>query len=265
MYDCHVHSNFSMDSKTFPEELVRRSIEIGLDGLAITDHLDCDYPGYSFYVDLEEYDKALNNLRERYSNKLKVLKGIEVGIQPDVIDDTKAILRGHKFDYIIGSVHIVDGKDPYIDGYYDGKSAYETYQSYLEEIYFMLTHYDDFDVLGHIDYIVRYAYYDVRTLRYANHMDIIDSILSHLVKNNKGIELNTRSYIPKPGRTDCVPDIAIFKRFKELGGEMVCLGSDSHQVEFIGYRFDEYADLLSKAGFKYLTHFENRIPHFIPI
>lgn len=265
MYDCHVHSYYSVDSKAHPEDVVRQSIEKGLDGIALTDHLDCDFPGYFYYVNLDEYDKALMELRERYKSRLKILKGIEVGFQPQVMEDTKALLKGHAFDYIISSVHVIGGRDPYYEGYYDGKSAYETYQRYLEEIYLMLTQYDNFDVLGHIDYIVRYANYDVRSLRYSNHIEIIDSILKHLVKNNKGIELNTRQYIPKPGKTDCVPDIAIYKRYKELGGEIVCLGSDAHQTDFIAYRFDEYRGFLREAGFKYLTHFENRNPQYIPI
>ncbi|MDD4494946.1 MAG: histidinol-phosphatase HisJ family protein [Eubacteriales bacterium] len=265
MYDCHVHSNFSLDSKMPQEAAIMKAIEIGLDGIAFTDHLDCDYPGYCFNIDFEKYEASVDSAIEQYRNKLKIIKGIEIGIQPHIIQDTNEILKGKKFDFIIGSVHIIDGRDPYVEGYYDSQEMLDVYRRYLEEIYFMITHFDDFDVLGHIDYIARYACYPVRSLRYDDYKEIVDSILKLLVQSNKGLELNTRTYIPKLGRSDCSPDIDIYKRFKEVGGKIVCLGSDSHQVDYIGYRFEEFSEFLKEAGFKYTTYFTDRTPHFVPI
>jgi histidinol-phosphatase (PHP family) len=264
MFDCHVHSSFSLDSKMSIDAAADKAVDIGFEGIAFTDHIDCDFPGYYFNIDLEKYHAAVDAAIAKNKNRLKIIKGVEVGIQPHVIDEVNEILKFNRFDYIIGSVHIIDGLDPYVEGYYDGKSIYEVYNRYLEEIYFMVTHFDDFDVLGHFDFIARCACYPDRTLRYDDNKDIIDSILKHLISQNKGLELNSRTYIPQPGKSSCEPDINIFKRFKELGGQIVCLGSDAHRVEFIGYRFKEYSQLLKDAGFKYTAYFINRTPCFVP-
>lgn len=260
MFDCHLHSDLSFDSNMLPEDACSKAVDLGLEGVGFTDHYDYFkiITGENKALDFEKQQSYINSARETFNGKISVLKGIEVDIQPHTLDNAKKIAGEYKFDYIIGSIHIVDDKDPYLPGYYDGISKYDAYQSYLEKVYYMITQFDALDIVGHIDYIARYSYYDDRTLRYKDHSIIFDSILEYLAKNNKGLELNTKSYFPFPGRNICSPDIAIYKRFKQLGGEIVCLGSDAHRSDAVGYRFAEFAKFLHEAGFKYTAYYENK-------
>lgn len=264
MFDCHMHTTFSADGKMTPEEACETSLGCGLEGIAFTDHLDFDYPGSeSFLIDFDEYFECMSSVSCKYESKLKVLKGVEVGIQPHVIDESMAVINSYPFDYVLASVHIVDRLDPYTGGYYEGKTQHEAYRRYLEEIYFMICNLGSFDMVGHFEYIIRYSDYADRTLRYADHSDIFDMIFKKLIELGRGFELNTSTYKLNP--TDAEYDIAILKRYRELGGELICLGSDAHRTGYIASRFDYYAQFIREAGFGYTVHFENRKPVFTRI
>lgn len=264
MFDNHVHSSYSGDSDMPAEAACEKAIEVGLEGIAFTDHLDIDYPDYDveYLVDFDEYDRFMDNLKQKYKDKLKILKGVEVGIQPHVIEETKKTLEMHDFDFIIGSVHVVEGIDPYNPAYYSGRSKEQAYSRYLQEIFYMINSFDNFDVAGHFDFVIRKACYDDRNLRYCEHAELFDEILKALISKGKGFELNTASYREFNDVVTAKYDIGILKRYKELGGEIITMASDAHNPGYIGYKFDYFKGVLKEAGFKYATHFENRKPVF---
>ncbi|MGI6776833.1 MAG: histidinol-phosphatase HisJ family protein [Acetivibrionales bacterium] len=268
MFDCHVHSNFSFDSNLKPEAACDKAIELGLDGIAFVDHLDLDFPDsqVNYTIDFDVYSKYMDSLCLKYKKQLEVLKGIEVGIQPHVIESTSSLINKYDFDFIIASVHIIDGLDPYTYSYYQDKTKLQVYSRYLQEILFMIENYDDFDVTGHFNFIIRCAVYKDNSMKYNDLKDLFDSIFKLLISKGKGFEVNTGSFREKSNRKN-IPDydINILKRYKELGGEIVCLGSDAHRIEHIGYKFDYFKDMISSAGFKYLTHFVRREPVFTKI
>ena len=260
MFDCHMHSSFSVDSEMNHVEACETSIKLGLSGIAFTDHLDLDYPesDESFNFDFNDYFKALTDIKAEYKGRLNVLRAVEAGIQPHVLDETLKIVDSFPFDYVLASVHVIGGIDPYQREYYKGKSKLEAYERYLEEIYFMITQFESFNMVGHFEYIIRYSQYADKTLRYVDHSDIFDSILKELIKQGRGFELNTGTY-----RDPSIPaeyDFEVLKRYRELGGELICLGSDAHRTVHIGLRFDYYAQMIRNAGFTYTVHFENRKP-----
>lgn len=264
MIDCHVHSSFSGDSEMPAEVACERAIEVGLKGLTFTDHLDIDFPDFSteFLIDFDKYSVFMDNLKDKYKNRLKVLKGIEIGIQPHVMDETDKTVSSQNFDFVLCSVHVIDRIDPYQPIYYKGKTKQQAYSKYLQAILFTVTNFNNFDAAGHFDYVIRKACYDDRSLRYCDHTELMDSILKTLVSKSKGFEINTGSYRDLPGKTTAEYDIGILKRYKELGGKIVTLGSDSHVPDYIGYKFNYFKDMLKEAGFSYITHFEARKPVF---
>ena len=267
MIDCHIHSKFSTDGEMTPETACEKAYDIGLEGLTFTDHLDFDFPGAASFdnIDFSEYSIYLDKLKEQYTKKLLVLKGIEVGIQPHVLEESLKTVRGVNFDYVLASVHLIDGIDPYCRDYYSGKSIKEAYELYLQKILYTVAAFEDYDNIGHMEYIIRYAGYDDRTLRYNNHTDIFDQILKELITRGKGFEINTGSFRDKPGIVTAQYDAAVLKRYRELGGEIISLASDAHNPDYIGYKFDYFGDMLLDCGFTHVAHFEKRKPVFTRI
>lgn len=258
MFDCHTHSSFSGDSDMPTEEACEKAIFLGLKGIAFTDHLDYDYPNYNdtFNIDFKEYSRFMDNLKLKYRNQLKIIKGIEVGIQPHVIEDTLKVVEGFEFDFVIGSIHIIDKMDPYAGDYFEGKTKKQAYVRYLEEILFMLDNYTNFDIVGHIGYLRRYGSYDNRALTYADYKDWLDEILRKVISLGKGIEVNTSGYRTNLGSP--MPDFDVVEHYRELGGEIICLGSDAHAVGHIGLNFPYVLERLKAIGFQYTAYFEKR-------
>ena len=260
MFDCHMHTSFSLDSNMDATFACETAIGLGLHGIAFTDHVDFDYPGEDFMIDFNQYFAEISSVREKYSDRIKLLYSVEVGIQPHVLTESMELITGYPFDYVLASVHVMDGIDPYMREFYKGKAKIEAYERYLQEIYFMIKNFESFDMVGHFEYIIRYASYADRTLRYNDHKEMLDSIMLELIHQGRGFEVNTGTY--RNESADAQYDFEVLKRYRELGGELICLGSDAHRPEHIGIRFDYFAQMLRDAGFKYTVHFEKRKPVF---
>jgi histidinol-phosphatase (PHP family) len=91
--------------------------------------------------------------------------------------------------------------------------------------------------------------------------DIIDEILKKLIYKGKGIEVNTAGLYKGLGTTN--PETSIVKRYRELGGDIITIGSDAHTVKNLGYGFDSIPAMLNSCGFKYYNIFKNRKPEKI--
>jgi histidinol-phosphatase (PHP family) len=265
MFDCHVHSSFSGDSEMQGNIAIETAMDLRLYGIAFTDHLDYDYPDYDdvFMIDFDKYSEFIDKLKEDYSKKIKICKGIEIGIQPHVLDESLEVVEKYDFDIVILSTHVVDKLDLHNGDFCKGKTRKEAYGRYLEAVLEGILNFKNFDVLGHIDLIRRYGRYDVNTLKYHEFSDYIDAILNKLISLGRGLEVNTSGYRYNLGSP--MPDFDIIKRYKELGGEIICASSDAHTPDYIAYKFSYIKELIEKAGFKYISYFENRKPVFYPI
>ncbi|MGN0189001.1 MAG: histidinol phosphate phosphatase, partial [Candidatus Cryptobacteroides sp.] len=144
------------------------------------------------------------------------------------------------------------------------KTWKEAYGHYLETIYEEMTWLGDFDVMGHYDYVARYAPYPQASILYKDFSDILDPMLTYLAQEGKALEINTKSYQDYNGRTPAL-DKDILLRYKELGGEVISLGSDSHDPSRPGCGFARYAALVKSLGFRYLAHFEKRRLVMVPV
>lgn len=263
LWDTHMHCNFSGDSKAEPEDMIRASVSRGLDGICFTDHQDFDYreqPGL-FDLDIAAYQAKIYELREKYA--LPILWGIEIGLQPHVLSDNLAVTGGYPFDFVIGSSHCVHGIDVYYPSFYEGRTEDQAYQEYFEAVLANIDSGADFDVYGHLDYIVRYGPNKNRFYSYEKYKDIIDEILRRLIAKGKGIELNTAGF--KYGLGHPNPTEEILQRYRKLGGEILTLGADAHKPEHVAYDFRKVPQILKNAGFKYYTVFKKREPEFYPV
>ena len=264
-WDQHMHCNFSGDSDALPEDMIRAGIAHGLSGICFTDHLDYDYPEEPniFLLDFDNYFKALSDLREKYADKISVNIGIELGLQPQAAGQNLAVAEKYPFDFIIGSSHVVNHMDPYYPEFFAGRDEDAAYMEYFESVLENINSGVDFDVYGHIDYVVRYGPNKNAFYTYEKFKDIIDEILTQLISKGKGIEVNTGGF--KYGLGHPNPTEDIIKRYWELGGEIITMGADAHVPEYVAYEFDKTAQIIKNCGFKYYTVFKNRKAEFIPL
>ena len=233
--DFHIHSSFSADSEAPMAAMIEEGIRRGLTSMCFTEHLDYDYTadGQEFVVDTAAYWKEWNRCRDLYGSRIELLFGIELGLQPYLAGRLAEYLRQWDFDFVIGSSHTVNGADPYYPSFYEGRSEETCYREYFETIPANLAAFSDIDTYGHIDYVVRYGPNKNQFYSYEKYKDILDEVLKCLVSHGVGLELNTAGYKYGLGVPNPHPDV--LKRYRELGGEIVTVGSDGHAPEPVSY------------------------------
>lgn len=266
--DFHLHSCFSGDSDAPMGEIIQKAISLGLTHICFTEHYDPDfvYPAGesgTFELNTDSYLYDLLRFREKYYGQIQIMFGVELGLQPHLRDALEFYTENHDFDFIIGSSHICNRKDPYYPEFFEGRSEDEAHQEYFESILECVKETPYFDVYGHLDYVVRYGPTKNQNYTYQKHADIIDRILRAIVESGKGIELNTSGFRSGLGQPN--PCVDILKRYKELGGEIITVGSDTHKPEHVGADFDKACTILKDCGFQYYTLFEKRAPEFIKL
>lgn len=274
LFDNHSHSQFSFDGgKTTVMASAVSAREKGLSGICFTDHCDFYVPpmkaAFEHLVpetfDVKAQQDEIDRVnRETGSKGFRVFKGVEIGLQKNSREKIREFLSENSFDGIIASVHYLDETDPFFCGYYQGKDWKTAYGHYLETLYEEMKWLGDFDIMGHYDYVARYAPYPQESIFYNDFSDIFDEILKYLAENGKALEINTKTYQDYKGRTP-VLDKNILLRFREFGGEAISLGSDSHDPVRPGDKFERYAGFIRNAGFRFIAHFENRRLCMTPI
>lgn len=260
--DVHMHTSFSHDSKAEPEEMIKCAVKKGMESICFTDHYDKDDLewGEESIFDPEAYFQKLLPLKEKYEGQIAVRIGVETGLQPHLGSYYKTFVKRYPFDFVIGSVHAVDFMDPALGKLFIHKTDREAYLVAFTEMLKNVQSCKDFDVLGHVDYVVRYGAGREKEYSYTVFSDIFDAILKELIAQGKGLELNTSGL--KYGLPFAHPHPDILNRYRELGGEIVTVGADGHCPEHIAYDFHVAEQMLKTCGFKYYTEFVDRAPVF---
>ena len=266
LFDNHNHSQFSFDGKrTTIAKSAQAAVEAGLGGICFSDHCDYYIPPMKAdfedlqpeHFDVKEQQSEISRIQGLIGDKVKILKGIEIGMYEECHEEIRKVLSENSFDQVLASVHYIEQTDPYYGGYYDNKDWKEAYGTYLETIYREMTWLKDFDIMGHYDYIVRYAEYPVTTIRSRDFSDIFDEMFRYLIHEGKALEINTKSYEGHRGRIVEL-DHDVLLRYREMGGEIISLGSDSHEPSRVGAGFSHHAELLKSLGFRWTAHYESR-------
>ncbi len=264
--DFHLHSSFSGDSNTPMETMVLKGIECGLTEMCFTEHNDFDYPvteqgpaGF-FELNPDAYLYDFLKLREKYEDQISLRFGVELGLQPHLARRNAAFAKAFDYDFIIGSSHLCHGQDPYWPAFYEGRPQEDAYREYFESILENLSAYSNFDIYGHLDYVVRYGPEKDEGYSYEMYREVFEKILKKLIAMEKGIELNTAGLAK--GMRNPHPCEGVLRRYRELGGEIVTVGSDAHEPGQLAYAFDKAAEILKDCGFDYYTTYEKRVPFF---
>ena len=284
--DYHIHTYYSDDS-TYPmEQVVKDAISKGITDLCFTDHVDygikedadkltpaqrqelklkIQHPNVPQYnVDYPAYVAEYQDLKEKYADKINLKLGMEFGLQIHTIPQYQKLFNSYPFDFIIMSCHQVENKEFWTQEFQQGRSQDEYNQRYYDEILAQVKNYHDYSVLGHLDLIARYDKTGVYP--FAKIQDKIAEILKIVIADGKGIELNTSSVRYKihnaQGEHELTPSKEILALYKELGGRIITIGSDSHKPEHLGAYIAEQSQELKKLGFKEICTFEKMQPIF---
>lgn len=251
IFDSHIHTRFSADSDMLAIDALDVAARQGI-GLVFTEHIDFDYPGeLDFTFAPQEYWRTY----EPYRGSSLAL-GAELGLAPGQTKRDQAFLAQAPFDAVIGSVHLLDGRDLYNASSYEAHSQQEVYTQYYTAMADLIREYAFIDVLGHIDYICRYAPYAQPGVHYELFREWIDGVLQALVDTDTVLELNTRRLGDRLAMKELV---AVYKRYYELGGRYVTLGSDAHTPEAIGASFALAQDFAAACRLQPVTFFARKM------
>lgn len=270
--DYHVHTDYSDDSDYPMEDVVKDAIRLGMDEICFTDHVDygakvdwdsgeeipyCN--GLAMVnVDYPAYVEEIRSLRERYGGRLAIKMGLEFGMQKHTIPQFEALYRRYPFDFIILSVHQIEDKGFWSQEFQQGRTQKEYNERYYEELLYLVRHYQNYSVLGHLDLVLRYDKQGIYPFHYVQHY--VEEILAEVIKNGKGVEINTSSH--RYGVADSTPSKKILSMYHEMGGEILTLGSDSHAPAHLGTYMEESKKLLKEIGFRSFCTYEKMQPVF---
>lgn len=267
--DTHNHTiHYSSDAKMTIEDLIGACKLKSINRVAITEHYDLDYPCKEecFEFDIEDYGKSFSKWKD-LSSKLdgpELLMGIEIGWQEHLKESIEKAANTLPFDQIILSLHVFNGNDVYFLKDLGKMSAKERQSKYIYNLAYMANQIEKFNIVAHYDYIDRYLPANISGVYYDNCPDEFDYLFETIIKRDKALEINTGS-IEKNILKKCdnpMPDERIIKRYLDMGGKLITLGSDSHTTNTLGNHFDRTAAFLSSLNVKEVCYFKAGIPHF---
>ena len=269
--DYHLHSEHSGDSTAPMETQIRAGLARGLKIMCFTDHYDPEFPYENnpdvapgtFELDYDSYRNDFLKMKEKYEGKIELHLGVELGLQPHLGGFLRSYVREHDYEFIIGSNHLCAGFDPYYPDFLYSRTQQEALVLYLEDTLTNIRAFPDIDSCGHLDYVTRYLPDRDMIYTYKAYADRIDPILRELIDRSIALEVNTSPLTKGMPHFNPLPDI--LSRYKEMGGELITIGSDAHVPERIAGRFEETAEILRALGFKYFAVYKERKPQMFPL
>mgnify|MGYP001171421727 CR=1 FL=1 len=262
MIDYHIHTDISADCKVPVRLMAQAARDAGLKEVGFSEHIDLGVPvGPDFSVDFAAYEAAFEQTRREFP-ELNMRRGIEAGLDLRYKDEIAALLNAHPCDFVIGSLHLVFGHDPYYKDIWQQYSKREIYDEYMRLSLETARSCDYYDILGHLGYIGKFCPFEDKMLRYDEYADAVDELLKTLIERGKALEVNTGGLCMTPST---MPETAIIRRYYELGGELLTVGSDAHYESAVGHAVAETLDVLKSIGFRYVCAFDSRKPQHIKI
>lgn len=253
--DCHVHSFLSFDSSQDMEEYVKAAVKMGDEYFITTEHTDLEshvLGGEDIAPDFLLQQQTLKALEGKYP--IKMLFGAEIGWRKDIAERNERLIKQYPFDMVILSVHESDEYDVATAEFRRNKTIDQCYNEYLTLIYRAVDTFDDFDILGHVDYVLRY----IGQTDLNKHRQMLNKIFIRLIEKDKALEINTRliSAFNTDYYTRFVIDLYI-----SLGGSKFTIGSDCHTVGGFKANFDKVLDILRTKGINSVYFYIKRKEH----
>lgn len=268
MIDLHIHSQISHDGKASIMENCQKALELGLEEIGFTEHLDL-YPSDPHFG-LHNYEQYLEEIKEARKKfpKLKIRMAVEVTYLPKIRKEIQEYLSDKEYDYVLGAIHLVRNGDFTISekegskNYFAQNDPEKCYEEYFELTLEMVRS-GLFDAVAHLDMLNRYGIEFYPDWKWTKNYGLIRRIYEGMLKRGMALEINTSGLRQSPNRT--YPDIELIRFYKELQGEIITIGSDAHNLENIGSGIEQTINMLKHLGFFRLTSFERRQIKWIQI
>lgn len=262
MFDYHVHTSFSADSTEPIESYLKSLPELGIEELCITEHLAINFHRGNWLVDLEPYTHKLWQLQQK-GYPIKIGVEADVSCQESEMPQLLNELQRVPLDFVLASSHSYRDKDPYMEDFFMDGDPIAVCREYLSNLLQNLKRVDPalFSCLAHVDYLAKgfgAKYLPGGVFRYEYAPDEMDALLRYAIENGKCIEINTSSPQSLIGTEP--PVLSWLRRYRELGGEFVTVGSDSHKVDRLGERLSLAQELAAVAGIRYIATFTQMQP-----
>jgi histidinol-phosphatase (PHP family) len=250
LIDCHLHSTISSDAKNSISEMCGSAVRKGVSVVCFTEHLDLN-PADSNYLffNHDRYKAEIEKAKALFGDKIEILQGIEFS-EPHLYPREFERTTKAKYDFILGSVHAFQGTWAGAADALEKFSAAEIFEMHYAETLKMVQ-FGGFDALAHMDFPRRFV---------ADHpepRELVDSIFSTIIKKKIALEMNSAPL--NRGKDFYLPSPTLLRRYKELGGRYVTLGTDAHNIEELG---GGLAHLAAQAAFFQLepVYYRNRTP-----
>ena len=270
LVDLHVHSTCSVDGGSSIEEYARQAEVVGLAEVGYCEHVDLDPRDMGYgYMDPARYDREVAAARAAVPS-VRLLQGVEITYQSGMEEAVQAWQEGHAWDYVVASVHMVDYDDGWaiisepgaMGAYFASHSQRQAYGPYYAEL-LRAAKSGLGDVLGHLDLVKRFGVRQYGPLDPAAFEGEIREILRAAAQRGMGLEINTSGLRQSPGEP--YPALTVLRWYRELGGEVVTVGSDAHHAEDLGRGIPEALVMAQEAGFRAIATFEARRVRWIDL
>jgi histidinol-phosphatase (PHP family) len=241
----------SPDAKGELMDFVENAKKKGLTEIGISDHFHFTEPSYSMTLkNLPGYVRKIETAKIRSGFPLKL--GLEVDYLKGYEDRIRKVLCGPEFDYLIGSVHFIDGwgfDDPRQTANFQKWNMDELYSTYFSLVN-ECAESKLFDVVGHVDLIRKFGHKPKGDMT-----SVFLQMIESLKKGNVCVEVNTNGL-----HAPC-NEIYPSKFFLKLcfeHGIPVALGSDAHSPESVGQEFEKALILLQEIGYAQMAGLTKR-------
>jgi len=255
--DYHMHSTISCDSRATMAEMCRSALSKGIHEIAFTEHFDLHPKDSctSFYKADQYFEKLEAARREFAPLGLTIRAGVEVGELHRYADRVEPVLEAWPYDVVLGSLHWVGDDIVFDTDFFRAHTPYETITAYFTELAAMVRR-GGFDVLAHPDVFKRTAYAVYGYFEIGEWEDWVRPVWQTCIEQGIGIEINSSGLRLPVGQAH--PSLKALCWYREMGGELLTIGSDSHRPEHVGYGLTTALDLAREAGFTQLCSFERR-------
>ena len=261
--DYQVHSLRSHDGLASLADQCARAAEIGLDEIGFSEHKDFDPDDpLASYFDYGLYRAEIEAARAEYGDRVKIRAGVEIDYQKRFETEIAEFLAAHPFDFVLTSVHFVDGKVIMTPEYNEGRTRRRAYTDYFAAVLDSIES-GSMDVLGHLEYANRRGLAAWGPYHPQEFEPELNLIFDAIIARNIPLEINTAGL--HQGHSVTYPTAETVAMYARRGGKLLSIGADSHQPAQLAHDYKTAVETALANGLTHVCVWQNRKFTQIPL